>query len=81
MKFKNQKEARDVRETMTALLIPLINHLDVRTQNACEITLRILAETDVESEDKCIKCANNGMIDDECVYCANHNLFKAESEE
>ena len=34
-----------------------------------------------ESEDRCIKCANNGMIDDECAYCTNHNLFKAESKE
>ena len=81
MKFKDRKEARYVREVMASLLLPLINHLDVRTQNACEITLRILAETDVESEDKCIICANNGMIDDECAYCTNRNLFKAESEE
>jgi len=48
MKYKDLKEAREVRETMTALLIPLINHLDNRTQKACEITLRILAETDIE---------------------------------
>jgi len=48
MKFKDRKEARDVREVMASLLLPLINHLDVRTRNACEITLRILAETDQE---------------------------------
>lgn len=52
MKFKDRKEARYVREVMASLLLPLINHLDVRTQNACEITLRILAETDVESEEQ-----------------------------
>ena len=33
-----------------------------------------------ESEDKCVKCINNGLIDDECSYCTNYNLFKAESE-
>lgn len=65
MKFKNKKEEWEVKETMIALLTPLINHLDNRTKKACEITLRILAETNIESEDKlCIICANNGMFRD-----------------
>ena len=82
MKFKNKKEEWEVKETMIALLTPLINHLDNRTKKACEITLRILAETNIESEDKlCIICANNGMLDDECAYCTNHNLFKVSEEQ
>ena len=48
MKYKDLKEARYVRETMASLLMPLINHLDERTQKACMIALRILAETDIE---------------------------------
>lgn len=52
MKFKNRKEQREVLETMSSLLSPLMNHLSEQSKEAVKISLRILSDTEYESEDK-----------------------------
>ena len=50
MKFKDKLQSRQVNETMASLLCPMKNHLDDKTRQAVEITLRVLQETEVEEQ-------------------------------
>lgn len=52
MTYKNRKEQRNVTETMSSLLLPLKNSCSENVCECIDITLRILAETDVRSEEK-----------------------------
>jgi hypothetical protein len=58
-----------------------IRNTGMGKKKSLEFIEKFIEGLKTKSEDKCIICANNGMIDDECVYCTNHNLFKAENEE
>lgn len=49
MKFIDRNQQRIVCETMDDLLAPMKKHCNKNTKEAIEITLRILAETEVEN--------------------------------
>ena len=48
MKYENRKEQRNVTETMSSLLLSLKNSCNENVCNCIDITLRILAETDIK---------------------------------
>lgn len=50
MKFKDRKQKLNVCETMASLLCPMKEHMNERTKESIEITLRMLSETEVENE-------------------------------
>lgn len=56
MKFKSRKEQREVLETMSSLLTPLMNHLSEQSKEAVKISLRILSDTEYEGENKNDNC-------------------------
>lgn len=55
-KYKNRQEKREVTETMNALLLPMIDYLNVYTANRVRKALYLLGEIEIkpqaESEDK-----------------------------
>ena len=50
MKFKDRKEQRQVTETFTDLLMPMMKYLNEETKEQIEIGLRILNNTEIEGE-------------------------------
>ena len=48
MKFKDRAEQRQVTETFTDLLMPMMKHLNEETKEQIVIGLRILRDTEVE---------------------------------
>lgn len=52
MKFATRKEQRKVNEIVSAILLPLVPHLKKEEATAVQIAIRILQETEIESEDK-----------------------------
>lgn len=50
MTYKDRKEQRNVNETMSSLLLSLKDFCNENVRDCIDITLRILAETDVRGE-------------------------------
>ena len=51
MKYKNNKQRRQVSEFMDSLLLPLRNHLKEEEQELLDIALRIIRNTKIENKE------------------------------
>ena len=51
MKYKNNKQRRQVSEFMDSLLLPIKEHLKEDKQELLEIALRIIRNTEIENKE------------------------------
>ena len=68
--YKDRTEQRRVTETMSSLLIPMLQHLNNDTAIIVKRALYLLGEIEIEPQEKrCADCNHYGKLSLDCGRC------------